>query len=178
MCNRILSGVVGLDAYTVASIGCSLGNGVSVRVGDGAKEGDNVKWQTNIIIFVICLNIATGLVCELNAPGTEYVYPSDPETLEDYEGHYNLTEIAEEWKSDPLSNVPLLGDIYYGFQTFFRLVSYVFVGFPTFLYSLGDYFITDATALAAYHIFTGGITAMFFVVMAFYIVWFISGRDL
>jgi len=137
-----------------------------------------VKWQTNIIIFVICLNVATGLICELNAPGTEYVNPSNPEEFEDYESHYNATEIAQGWSSNPLNSVPLLGDIYYGFQTFFRLVSYVFVGFPTFLYSLGDYFITDQAGLDAYHLVAGAVTAMFFVVMALYIVWFISGREL
>lgn len=136
-----------------------------------------MKWQTEIILFIIALNLATGLVCELHAPGTEYVYPSNPESTTDYEGHYNASEIAEGWTSRPFSGIPLIGDIFYGFQTFFRLVSYVFVGFPTFLYTFGDYFITDPAGLGAYHLIVGSITAMFFVVMAFYVVWFISGRE-
>ena len=137
-----------------------------------------MKWQTEIIIFICCLNLATGLVVELNAPGTDYVSPVSPESPEDYEAHYNVTEIGKGWSSRPLANVPILGDIYYGFQTFFRLVSYVFVGFPAFLYSLGDNFITDQAGLNAYHSIAIVVGALFFVVMAFYIVWFISGRDL
>ena len=144
----------------------------------GEGEGENMKWQTEIIIFIICLNLSTGLVVELGAPGTDYASPVIPENATDYEGHYNATEIAQDWSSRPLANVPILGDIYYGFQTFFRLISYVFVGFPTFLYSLGDNFITDEAGLNAYHAIAGVIGALFFVVMSFYIVWYISGREL
>lgn len=137
-----------------------------------------MKWETEIIIFVMCLNLSTGLIVELGAPGTDYVSPVSSENASDYEGHYNITEIAKGWETSRINQYGLLGDVVYAFNTFFRLVSYVFVGFPVFLYSLGDNFLTDEAGIIAYHSICVAIGALFFVVMAFYIVWFISGREL
>lgn len=135
-----------------------------------------MKWQTEIILFIICLNLATGVVTELGIPGTSAVSPSPQADASDYESHFDVEEVAE-WKSQPFSGIPILGDVYFAFSTFSRMVSYIFVGFPVFLYSLGDNFITDPEGLVAFQIIAGAIGALFAVVMCLFLLWFISGRE-
>ena len=136
-----------------------------------------MKWQSEIIIFIICLNLATGMVIELALPGTAYVMPSNPTNASEYEAHYNATQIAEGWSFPPSLGVPMFGDIWSGFSFLVRMITYTLVGFPLFLGWLGDSFITDASALTAWNIIKTAILAMFSVFMALFFVWFISGRD-
>ena len=136
-----------------------------------------MKWQSEIIFFVICLNLATGLVMELNVAGTDIVAPSNPTNASEYEEHFNATEIAGGWTFPPTVAIPIIGDIWSGFSFLARMVTYVIVGFPLFLGWLGDSFIIGAEALAAWNILKTTILAVFSIVMAMYFIWFISGRD-
>ena len=136
-----------------------------------------MKWQSEIILFVICLNLATGLVVELGLPGTAYVSPSPTSDAEDYESHFNATEIAEGWTFPPTVAIPIVGDIWSGFSFLTRMITYVIAGFPLFLQYLGDSFITDASAQTAWTAISTVLVALFAVAMATYFIWFISGRD-
>lgn len=136
-----------------------------------------MKWQSEIMFFVICLNLATGLVVELGLPGTDYVNPSNPTNASEYESHFNASEIAEGWTFPPTVSIPIIGDIWSGFSFLVRLVTYVIVGFPLFLGWIGDSFLIGAEAVTAWNILKTTLIAIFSVVMAMYFVWFISGRD-
>ena len=136
-----------------------------------------MKWQSEIILVIICLNLATGLVVELSVPGTSYVSPSPTGNATDYPSQFNATEIAKGWSFPPTIGIPVIGDIWSGFSFLVRMITYVFVGFPIFLQTLGDNYITDPSGLAAWTSISTVILALFAVVMAFYFVWFISGRD-
>ena len=138
-----------------------------------------MKWQSEIIIFIIFLNLATGLATapELGFPGTTYVQPGQATNASQYESQFNATEIAKGWSFPPTIGIPVIGDIWSGFSFLVRMITYTIVGFPLFLGYLGDSFITDAAALAAWNIIKTVIVACFSVMMALYFVWFISGRD-
>lgn len=136
-----------------------------------------MKWQSEIILVIICLNLATGLVVELSIPGTDYVSPSPTGNSSDYSSHFNATEIAQGWSFPPTIGIPVIGDIWSGFSFLVRMITYVFVGFPIFLQTMGDNYITDSSGLAAWNSISMVILALFAVVMALYFVWFISGRD-
>lgn len=136
-----------------------------------------MKWQSAIILFVICLNLATGLVIELGMPGTAYISPSNPSSASEYESQWNATEIAEDWTLPPTLGIPIVGDIWSGFSFLTRLITYVIVGFPLFLGWVGDWFVTGSEAMVAWNVLKATIVALFSVVMATYFIWFISGRD-
>lgn len=144
-----------------------------------------MKWQSEIMFFVICLNLATGLVLELNVAGVDQtvgepasgIAPHPSTNTSEYEGHFNATEIAEGWTFPPTIAIPIIGDIWSGFSFLARLVTYVIVGFPLFLGWLGDSFIIGAESLAAWNILKTTVLAVFSIVMAMYFIWFISGRD-
>lgn len=138
-----------------------------------------MKTQFQIMLFVICLNLATGMIVELGGlgaiPGTEYMQPTMPSNASDYESHFNATEVAEKWTWTNYG-IPILGDIFAAFEFAFRAIEYVIAGFPLFLMWMGNTFIVDATALLAYNIIVGVLCAIFYILMFFYAIEFISGR--
>ena len=135
-----------------------------------------MRVQFQILIFVACLNLATGMVIELSLPGTEYVQPSNPSNVTEYQEHFNATEVAESWESTPFSGIPIVGDIFSGFQFMFRNVQYLIAGFPMFLSWIGSSFITDPLALTAYNTIIAVLYAVFCITMSVFVIEFISGR--
>lgn len=135
-----------------------------------------MRIQFQILIFVACLNLATGLVIELNLPGTEYVMATNPSNVTEYPEHFNATEVAESWESTPFSGIPIVGDIFSGFQFLLRGLQYLIAGFPMFLSWMGDAFIVDSTALFAYNTIIAVLYAVFSITMAIFVIEFISGR--
>jgi len=132
--------------------------------------------QFQILIFVVCLNLSTGMIIELNLPGTEYVQASSPSNVTEYPEYFNATEVAESWESTPFSGIPIVGDIFSGFQFLFRNLQYLFVGFPMFLAWVGDAFIVDASALTAFNTIVAVLYALFSVTMSIFVIEFIAGR--
>ena len=140
-----------------------------------------MKWQGEFILFIICLNLATGLTMELALPGTSQVSTiGSPlgSNATDYPEQFNATEVAEGWDFPPTIGLPVVGDIWSGFGFLTRMISYVLVGFPLFLTWLGDSFLVGAETVAAWNILKTVILALFSVVMVTFFIWFISGRDI
>ena len=135
-----------------------------------------MRVQMQILIFLACLNLSTGLAIALAVPGTEYVQAENPSNVSDYETHFNATEVAEAWGATPFSGIPVIGDIFSGFQFMFRNIQYLIDGFPMLLQWISDTFIVDATAKTAFTIIMNVMRALFAITMSIFVIEFISGR--
>jgi hypothetical protein len=140
-----------------------------------------VKLQFQILLYIMCLNLAVGLIFALaNAgvpiAGTEYVQPTNPGNATDYESTFNATEIGKGWGSTPFMGIPVIGDIFGGFQFLLTHIQFLIDGFPTFLMWIGDSYITDAQGRMAFTIIADALRAVYAVLMAFWFIEYIGGR--
>lgn len=137
-----------------------------------------MKTQWEILLFLFILNLAVGLVIVLGFPGTSYVSATYTESINgtEYEEHFNATEIAEGWKPTPYSNIPFVGDVFAGFSFIWQFIGYIIDGFPTLLTWISDSFITDAAGQTAFWIVTNAIRAVEALLVAVFLIEFISGR--
>ena len=135
-----------------------------------------MKVQMQILLFIVCLNISSGLVVALAVPGVDDAQISPPSTTDEYASHFNSSEIAEGWGATLIQGIPIIGDIFSMFQTMFITFQYLIVGFPMFLNWLGDNFIIDAAARAAYDSIVLALYGIFSVSMTILFIEFISGR--
>jgi len=135
-----------------------------------------VKTQFAALILIVCLNLSTGLIIALSLPGTEYVQATNPSNASEYEEHFNATETAEGWGATPFSGIPVIGDIFSGFQFLFRNLQYLIDGFPMLLTWMSDTYIVDASAKTAFLVITNVMRAIFAILMFTFVIEFISGR--
>ena len=124
------------------------------------------------------LNLTVGLVIELQLPGTAYANPTWQGSVNatEYETHFNATEIAGDWDPSPFSGIPIVGDIFAGFDFLWRVFGYLIDGFPTLLTWIGNSFISDATGRLAFFVITNAIRGVQALLMTLFIIEFISGR--
>lgn len=132
-----------------------------------------VEWE--ILLFIFLLNLSVGLIISLSLPGTAYVNPTNPTNASEYEKHFNASEI-EQWGSTPFSGIPLIGDIFAGFQFFVRNIGFLFDGFPTLLTWLKDSYITDSSGALAFDVIANTLRAIYALLIATFLIEFISGR--
>ena len=135
-----------------------------------------MKTQWSILLFIACLNLATGMIIALGLPGTEYVQSTNPSNASEYEEHFNATQTAESWGATPFSGIPVIGDIFSGFQFLFRNFQYLIDGFPMLLTWISDTYIIDASAKTAFFIITNVMRAIFAILISMFVIEFISGR--
>lgn len=135
-----------------------------------------MKAQFEVLMFIVCLNLATGLVIALQLPGTAYVNPATP-TIDttDYESHFNATATAKGWRPNPLTD--FLGDVFSMFQLAFQNIKYLLDGFPQFLYWIRDSYITDPQGLTAFDLIANVFRAVYAVMAFWFVADYISGRD-
>lgn len=137
-----------------------------------------MKIQFKILMFMLCLNLSVGLAIQLGVAGTEYFQPTNPSNASEYEEHFNATAIADRWEATPFSGIPIVGDIFSGFQFLFQNIQYLLDGFPMFLQWVSDTYLTDATARLNFSYITNTLRAIFAVLMSIMVIEFISGRYL
>ena len=139
-----------------------------------------MQTQWKILLFIVCLNLATGMCIALALPGTAYVsanMPTNPASnASAYESHFNATEVSKGWEATPFSGIPIIGDIFSGFDFLWRNLRFLIDGFPTFLNWISDTYLVDASARAAFSIISNGLRAMFAILMSIWVIEFISGR--
>lgn len=135
-----------------------------------------MKVAFSILLFMACINISTGIVLNLNFPGTEYVQLTNPTNMSEYEEHFNASQIADSWGATDLYGIPVIGDIFSGFQFLFRGFQYLIDGFPMFLFWMSDSFILSATAKASFTYIIWALRGMASIVFAIFVIEFISGR--
>lgn len=120
------------------------------------------------------------MVVALALPGTDYVMASNPSNpasnASSYESHFNATDIADKWGANPFSGIPVVGDIFSGFQFLYQNLHYLVDGFPTFLRWIGDTYMVDASARIAFDIISNVLRAVYAILMSIFVIEFISGR--
>jgi len=108
-----------------------------------------------------------GYTQQLNATGT----------TEQYAERFNATTIMVIWKP-PTINIPIIGDVFGGLMFFFTQILFIIAGFPIWIVSLGQAYITDATGLLVWNVIAGTISAIFGIYMSWFIIQLITGRVL
>ena len=143
-------------------------------------EAASVKIHFKILLFIVCLNLATGMTIALALPGTEYVMAGDPSNPASnasyYEEHFNATDIAGRWDTTPFSGIPIVGDIFSGFSFLFQNLQFLIDGFPMFLTWISDTYLIDASARSAFSIISNILRAIYTILMSIFVIEFISGR--
>jgi hypothetical protein len=136
-----------------------------------------VKVQWEILLFMVILNLVVGLVVALQVPGTYYTQPLTTGTdASDYESHFNATEIATSWKATPFSGIPVIGDIFGGFNFLWQTMGYILDGFPTLLTWISDSYVTTADGQTAFWVMANVIRAIEALLISMFLIEFISGR--
>lgn len=141
------------------------------------KESPSLlKTQFRILMFMVCLNLSVGLIIGLALPGSEWVQASTPINASEYESHFNATEIAEGWESTPFSGIPIIGDIFSGFNFLWVNIQYLLDGFPMFLTWVSDTYLTDPEAKTAFGLIAWTLRGIYAVIMSVMAIEFITGR--
>ena len=139
-----------------------------------------MRVQFQLLIFIVCINLATGMVIALNLPGTAYskAIQGTPGDVTDYEERFNATEIAEKWKpGGVLGYIPLVGDLLSGFYFFVTdVLPYMLDGFPKLLTWIGNSYITNASGRTAFFIIANVLRAIYAIMLTIFVIEFISGR--
>ena len=134
-----------------------------------------VQWQ--ILLFIFCLNLTFGLAIAVAVPGTEYVTPvvQGPNATE-YEEHFNATELAEGWDQNPLSGIPIIGDVFAGFSFAWQYMQYLVDGFPMLLGFIRNTYITSSAGIVVFLVLENVLRAIFALLIVTFLIEFMSGR--
>jgi hypothetical protein len=136
-----------------------------------------LKVQWEILLFVLCLNLAIGVAITLNLPGTNYVRAAyDGVNATEYEEHFNSTEIATGWQGSPFSGIPMIGDIFAGFNFLWQNIVYLVDGFPALLTYIDNSFVTTVEGHVAFLVVINALRAVYAALIALFLIEFISGR--
>jgi hypothetical protein len=137
----------------------------------------SIRTQWEILLLLFCLNLVVGLCVALSVPGTAYASPvSGGVNATEYEGHFNATEVAKSWSATPFSGIPVIGDIFGGFNFLITTVGYLFDGFPCLLTWISDSYITDVSGQLAFAVITNVLRAVYALLITIFLIEFISGR--
>lgn len=144
-----------------------------------------MRVQFQLLIFIICLNLATGMVMALTLPGTAYttaIEGTPGGNITDYEERFNATEISTEWKpGGVLDYIPLIGDLLSGFYFFVTdILPFMLDGFPMLLTWIANTYIAerDVASYSAFTVIANVLRAVYAVMLAIFVIEFISGRRL
>lgn len=128
-------------------------------------------------MFLFCANLAVGLVITLGFPGTEYVTPyGTGVNATEYEQHFNSTSITTGWSATPFSGIPMIGDIFAGFNFMVQNLGYLIDGVPTLLTHIRNTYITDADGQFAFDTIANVIRCIYALLISMFLIEFISGR--
>ena len=130
-----------------------------------------------MLLFIFCLNLAIGVVITLNFPGTGYVRAAyNGVNATEYEEHFNSTEIATGWQGSPFSGIPMIGDIFAGFNFLWQNIKYLVDGFPALLTYIDNNFITTTEGHVAFLVIVNVLRAIYALLITMFLIEFISGR--
>lgn len=138
-----------------------------------------MKAQFKVLVFIACLNLSIGMIIGLQLPGTEYIQPAQPDmSAEEYEEHFNATDIAEAWGATPFSGIPIIGDIFSGLNFLWSNFAYLIDGFPMLLQWISDSYVLDAETQTALNYIIMALRGLYALMMGILVIEFISGRVL
>lgn len=128
-------------------------------------------------MFILILNLVSGLVYALSLPGTQYTnvaYQSSNVT--DYEARFNTTSLIDRWTATPFSGIPVIGDIFSGLSLVWNGIRFLVMGFPDTVQRMAGY-IADPAGRTAFLLIMNVIRALFSFIMFFWVAQFITGRS-
>ena len=142
-----------------------------------------MRIESQMLIFVLILNLSVLMVMDLGSlgviPGVVYTQQLNATgTREQYEERFNATSLIDPntgW-TPPTVSIPIVGDVFGGLMFFFKQVLFIIAGFPLWLLSLGQTYITDALGLLVWNVICGTISVIFSIYMSWFIFQLISGR--
>jgi len=138
-----------------------------------------MKLQFEILFFIVCLNLAIGSMILLDLGGANTIMVSNPYvSATELETHHNASSLADSWQSEPFSGVPILGDLFAGFDFLFRNIRYLLDGFPSLLSWIGESLIVDASARFGFMVLANVLRGLFAILMTWLVIEFISGRGM
>lgn len=128
-------------------------------------------------MFLLCINLAISVIVSLGVAGVSFASPSaSAVNPAEYEAHFNSTQIAKGWSSTPFSGIPMIGDIFAGFNFLYQNLGYLIDGLPILLNWLKDSFIVDPTARLAFDILANALRAIFALLISIFLIEYIGGR--
>jgi hypothetical protein len=135
-----------------------------------------MKIQYELLLGIFIINLGVGVVMGLALPGTAYVAagPAGVNATQ-YEQQFNSSDIAR-WKGSPFSGIPVIGDIFAGFNYLWQNIQYLVDGLPKFLDFIKTSYIVDPTAQLAFDIIENAIRAIYALLIVIFLIEFISGR--
>jgi hypothetical protein len=118
-------------------------------------------------------------VIVLQFPGTEYVSGGGTGVnATEYETHFNSTDISSGWGATPFSGIPMIGDIFGGFNFLIQDIGYLIDGFPTLLTYIRNTYLTDGDGQFAFDVIANLLRAIYALLISLFLIEFISGRIL
>jgi len=140
-----------------------------------------LRLQFKILFFLACFNLATGMVMALALPGTGYFgsgrLSTTGSTHEEYEEQFNATKVTKSWSATPFSGIPIVGDVFSGFYLLAVNWQFLIDGFPMLLTWISEAYLTTSEARAAFTIIANVLRALFAILMATFLIYLITGRD-
>lgn len=136
-----------------------------------------MKLGFQIALFVLCLNLVSGLWYKLQVAGYNYSNPvTGAGEAEDYTDRFDPDKVMNQTQTNVITWLPFLGNIVVGLQMLWDAVGFIFAGFPALLFSYGSA-IGDPSARAAYELFCGVIGAVTSFITVLWIIQIFSGRQ-
>lgn len=137
-----------------------------------------MRIQTQVIFYVLCVNVAVIIVLHLNVPGVSYAsgLSNGLGSIADIQGRFNATDIGNRLGQNPV--LGFLDFLSSGVSLLAGYIGYFLFGFAAVLSWFGPMFIQDAAGLAAYNFLVGVFGAVFGLLIVIWLIEFVSGRQL
>ncbi len=137
-----------------------------------------MRVQTQILFYVLCINVASIIAVTLQVPGVAYSQNMSTGlgSLEDIVGKFNATDVGSRFSQNPL--LGFLDTVVGAANFIFATVPYLFFGYAIILQWIGAVFIQDAAGQTAYNVLVDALVAVFSFLMFVWFVEIISGRQL
>lgn len=136
-----------------------------------------MKLGFKLVLYVLILNLVSGLIYTLGVPGTEYSYSATGSgSAEDYVERFNSTEMMENQQPGIIATFPYLGNIYGTIMYLWNAVKFIVAGFPTLLSQLAG-FIPDGEGRVAFQAISVILGALFSFIIFGWLFQVITGRQ-
>jgi hypothetical protein len=114
----------------------------------------------------------------LSLPGTAIVHAGGPITnATQYEQQFNSSKVGT-WggNGNPLMGIPVIGDIFGGFQYLISNIQFLIDGLPQLLNFIKDSYILDPAGQTAFDVIAWTLRAIYAFLIMLFLIEFISGR--
>jgi hypothetical protein len=137
-----------------------------------------MRMQTQAIFYMFCVNIAILIVLNLNVPGVEYAQNLGASAISmvQISNAFNVTALTEKWNANWFSAV--FDFLVSGITFLIAVIPFALFGFAAVLMWFGPLLIQDTAGLTAYNMLIGFLGVMFGILIFFWIVEVVTGRQL